>query len=138
MLFNKYPSIENSYRQKAIDYLYQTGLNAGEWVISEKIHGCLDENVEVETLEFGVLTIKKIVDEQIECHVKSFDPETNEIVFEKVIGFSVKENIDDWFEIELDDGKKIKVTASHYIWMPEIQAWRQVKDLKEGDFLLTD
>ena len=138
MLFNKYPSIENSYRQKSVDYLYQTGLTSGEWVVNEKAHGCLDEDTQVETFEFGILPIKKIVDEKIDCYVKSFDTETNEVVFEKVIGFSVKKNVDDWFEIELDDGKKLKVTSTHYIWLPEIKAWRQVKDLKEGDFFLTE
>ena len=39
MKFDKYPSIENTYRQKATDYLYQTGLNGGVWVVSEKCHG---------------------------------------------------------------------------------------------------
>ena len=39
MKFIKYPSIENTYRQKSVDYVYQSGLSGGIWVASEKIHG---------------------------------------------------------------------------------------------------
>jgi len=39
MRFNKYPSIENTYRQKALDYVYQAGLSGGVWTVNEKIHG---------------------------------------------------------------------------------------------------
>lgn len=37
--FRKYPSIENSYRQKYMDDLLERGLNKGIWVVTEKVHG---------------------------------------------------------------------------------------------------
>ena len=35
----KYSSIENTYRQQFIDLIKEDGLDAGEWVVTEKIHG---------------------------------------------------------------------------------------------------
>lgn len=37
--FQKYPDIENSYREKFKDCIFSEGLNGGEWVVQEKIHG---------------------------------------------------------------------------------------------------
>jgi len=39
MNFKKYPSIENSYRKKIIDYLITQGLTKGEFIVQEKAHG---------------------------------------------------------------------------------------------------
>lgn len=39
MLFRSYCDIENSYRQKALDYIVQSGLSGGEWCVLEKGHG---------------------------------------------------------------------------------------------------
>ncbi len=38
-MFKKYSSIENTYRQKTIDYISTEGLSGGQWAVSEKIHG---------------------------------------------------------------------------------------------------
>lgn len=38
-MFQKYNEIENTYRKKTIDEIYQTGLNGGDWVVEEKVHG---------------------------------------------------------------------------------------------------
>lgn len=39
MKFSKYNEIENTYRQKTIDLIYDQKLNSGEWEVSNKIHG---------------------------------------------------------------------------------------------------
>ena len=39
MDFKKYPSIENTYRKKTLDYLIAQGLTKGEFVVQEKAHG---------------------------------------------------------------------------------------------------
>lgn len=39
MLFEKYSSIENSYRSEFLNELVQEGASAGCWVVQEKIHG---------------------------------------------------------------------------------------------------
>ena len=35
----KYSSIENTYRQQFIDLIKEDGLDTGEWVVTEKVHG---------------------------------------------------------------------------------------------------
>jgi len=37
--FKKYSSIENSYRQKFLNYIVEQGKADGEWTVSEKVHG---------------------------------------------------------------------------------------------------
>jgi len=39
MKFKRYPSIENSYQQKHLNYLKVNSLTGGEWCVTEKIHG---------------------------------------------------------------------------------------------------
>ncbi len=39
MKFQRYGSIENITRQKALDYIVGQGLSGGEWVVQEKVHG---------------------------------------------------------------------------------------------------
>ena len=109
-----------------------------EYKIEEKFDGCLDCNTPIDTLEYGILPIGKIVEDNIKCKVKSFDIENNEVVYETILGYSVEDNKDNWFEIILANGRKIIVTENHYIWMPDLKCWRKVKDLKENDNLMLD
>jgi Rnl2 family RNA ligase len=37
--FSKYSSLENTYRQKVINYVTDQGLSDGRWTVSEKVHG---------------------------------------------------------------------------------------------------
>jgi hypothetical protein len=106
--------------------------------LSKKLHGCVHEDTEIETLEYGKLKIKKIVDEQIVCHIKSLNISTNEIVYAKIDNYYFKENDGDWFEIELENGEKIIITGNNPVWMPELNIYREVYDLKNGDVLLVD
>lgn len=39
MSFTKYPKIENSFSQKAVNAVVDYGHNKGDWVVTEKIHG---------------------------------------------------------------------------------------------------
>lgn len=106
--------------------------------ITNKLHGCVHEDTEVETLEYGVLKIKEIVDKKIKCHIKSLDVETKEIVYSLIDDYYFKPNDGDWFEIELEDGGKITITGNNPVWLPDLNVYREVYDLREGDFLLID
>jgi hypothetical protein len=136
--FKKYSSIENTYRKKEIDRIVEQGNSSGLWRVSEKVHGCLTWDCEVETLEFGKIPIGKIIDEKLECKIKSVNVETNEIEWKRVLGFSIKENNGDWYEIQTIDGKKLQITGSHYVWLPNLHIWRKVEDLTENDEFLVD
>lgn len=41
-----------------------------------------------------------------------------------------------WYSIELADGKKIRITGNHPIYLPKLKCWRRVDELKEGDIVL--
>jgi len=103
--------------------------------VSEK---CLDGDTIIETLEFGDKIISDIVDNNLQCHVKSFDIDSNEIVFKRIIGRAVQENNDDWYEIELEDGKTVIVTGNHGVYLPELKCFRETKNLQPGDNCLIE
>ncbi|MFA5999994.1 MAG: hypothetical protein WC783_03395 [Candidatus Paceibacterota bacterium] len=105
---------------------------------SEKLDGCLDENTLIETENDGQKTIKEICDTKYFKKIKAFDIISNNVVFKKIIGHSIRDNIDNWYLIELDNGKTLKVTADHKIWLPELNCYRDVKDLKECDIVWLD
>lgn len=103
----------------------------------EKIDGCCDEETVLET-DIGEITIKEICDKKIKCKVKAFDFINNKEIFTNVIDYSIKENNDDWYEIELENGIKIKLTGNHKVWITNLNCYRCVKDLnKDDDVMLT-
>ena len=50
----------------------------------------------------------------------------------------IKSNNNDWYEIELEDSTKIILTSEHPVYLPELNCYRQVKDLKSNDLVLLD
>ncbi len=106
--------------------------------LSNKLHGCVSENSIIETLEFGTKTIREVVNNKIQCHIKAFNTCTKEIVFAPIDEFYYKEDDGDWYEIELEDGTKLEITGNNPIWLPQLSCYRKVEDLIVGDTLLTD
>lgn len=130
-------SIFNADKATTTDKKLQDFLSK-EYTVTEKFDGCLDYNTPIETLEYGILPIGRIVEENIKCHVASFDVNDSTKVYEQILGVSAEENKDNWYEIELENGKQLIVTENHYIWLDDYNCWRQVKELKVGDSLLLD
>lgn len=138
MPFTKYCSIENSYRQKEIDYIVQYGYNHPnyKWSVTEKCHGCLDYNAIVVTKEHGEMKIGDIVTNKIECHVLSYNLQKGIQEWKPIIDFSKKKDKRQWYKITLENGKTLTVTGNHRIWLPEISCWRKVEDLKGDEEIL--
>lgn len=114
-------------------------INPDDWIeISAKYHGCLEKDTIIQTKEYGGLTIKEIVDKRLKCNVLSFDHTQQIKTWGLVTNYLSKEGDKDWYEIELEDGSILKVTSNHPIWMPDIQCYREVKDLLIGDTVLTN
>lgn len=105
--------------------------------ILEKCDGCCHEDTILVT-EDGEKTIKEICDTKYNGKVKSFDLENKEIFFDKIVDYSIKKNINDWYEIELEDGTKVKLTATHKVWLPKLKCYRRVDELTEEDEFLLD
>lgn len=116
--------------------VYVNDLVQGERVvISEKLHGCCDENTILIT-EDGEKTIKEICDTKYKGMVLSFDVDKEIVEYDKIINHDIQENIDNWFLIELEDGTEIKLTDNHRVYLPELNCYRAVSEIKEGDYFL--
>ena len=98
-------------------------------------NGCLDYYTMLET-DKGKLTIGEIVDKKIKCNVKSWDFKNKKIVFTPIKNWFIPENSYKWYELETDDGKKIKITGNHKVWVTNKNDWIRVEDLEEGDYFI--
>lgn len=106
--------------------------------ITDKLHGCVSSDTKIETLEFGEKTIKEIVDQKLDCRIKAFDIEKQEVVYTPIEQYYLKKQHGEWLEIELEDGKKIEITTNNPVWLPELNCYRIAKELIVGDILFVD
>lgn len=106
--------------------------------ISCKLHGCVERNTIVDTKEFGKKTIGEIVDNRIDCHIKAYDTLTDSIVYAPIDDFYTIPNDGEWYEIELENGKKITITGNNPVWLPIEQCYRRVDELKGNEYFLVD
>jgi len=100
--------------------------------IIEKADGCCHEDTVIIT-EDGEKTIKDICDNEYRGKILCFDTLYKKIEYRPVIAHSVKPNINNWYEVMLSDGKNIKLTGNHRVWLPKLNCYRKVEDLSEGD-----
>lgn len=107
-------------------------------VITEKLHGCVKWDTEVETLENGKLTIKEIVDNKLNVKIKAYNIETDEIVYVPIDDYYAIQDEGQWYEIELEDGRTITITGNNPVWLPELKCYRNVEDLKGDEILLVE
>ena len=104
-------------------------------VITEKVHGCCDENTILLT-EDGEMTIREICETKYTGNVLSYDVNSNLIEYDKVINHDIQDNINNWYLIELEDGTEIKLTDNHHVFLPELNCYRAISEIKEGDCFL--
>lgn len=97
-------------------------------VAESKIDGCLDYDTIICT-DKGDLKIGDVVTNKINCRIKSFDFDKNKVVFKQILNFFINKNDSEWFEIELENGQKIKITGNHKVYLPDLGCWRDVKNL---------
>lgn len=86
----------------------------------------------------GNLTIKEVCESKDSFKVKSYNIDTDTIEYKEIIDKSIKSNNNDWYEIELEDSTKVILTSEHPVYLPELNCYRQVKDLKPNDLVLLD
>jgi len=117
---------------------YET-LRKFHYVKTEKLDGCLDENTLLET-EDGLMTIREICETKYDGNIKSFDIEKKQIIYTKITNHSIKSNIKNkkWFEIELENGKKLLLTENHQVWIPSLKCWKRADELTGEEELLVD
>lgn len=86
----------------------------------------------------GDFTIKEICESKEIFKVKSYNIDMDTIEYKEIIDKSVKSNNNDWYEIELEDVTKVILTSEHPVYLPNLNCYRQVKDLKVNDLVLLD
>jgi len=103
--------------------------------VTQKFDGCFVYETLVET-KTGMKPIGQLVDEKSTEEVKSFDHEKQEIVWAPITGHSVMDEVDEWFEVETENGQKFIVTENHWVWSVSKDDYVQVRDLEPGEELL--
>ena len=102
----------------------------------EKTDGCCDEGTLL-TTEKGERTIKEVCEDR-DTKVLAFDIYNNEPVFTDIVDYCVKDNNDDWYEIEVEGGVFIKLTGNHKVWLPDLGCYRRVDEINEEDYVLLE
>lgn len=105
---------------------------------SVKVHGCVEKNTIVNTMEYGNMTIGEIVDNKISCHIKAYNIETDTNIYVPIDNHYLVKDDGEWFEIELENGVKITITGNNPVWLPDLNVYRRVDELNGDEFLLFD
>jgi hypothetical protein len=106
-------------------------------VITEKTEGCVHKDTIIDTLS-GRKSIKEIVDSKNPCYIKGKDLLSGEDVYSLCEDFYYVEQDGEWFEIELEDGKKIIITGNNPVYLPNLNIYRRVDELSIGDVCLVE
>ena len=100
-----------------------------EWEVTEKLEGCLFEGTLVST-PAGVVPIERI---KVGDKVVSYNPDTCSDEVQVVTGTLHRSNVEDWIEIELEDGTVVTMTPNHLVYLPEYRCYRRADQLIVGD-----
>ena len=98
---------------------------------------CVAADTLVDTVD-GQKTIKEIVDTKYSGEVLSYNEKNSMIEPKKILSYSVApdESDTEWFEIELENGKKLQITGNDNVYLPELKCYHKVKDLNGDEKLL--
>ena len=137
------PVFEVSLCKVYEDYKAKVNFERDLWYASRKLDGCVSGDTLI-TMENGErIPIKEIVEFKIEGNVQTYNPETGKIEFNKILNHmknmdDINESKHQWYEIELDDGRKIKLTGNHKVFIPELGCYRRVDELTGDESFLVD
>lgn len=109
-------------------------VNVGKWFLSQKLDGCVHYDSLIKTKKHGYMKIGDFVESCTDDLVLSFDHKKKRNEYKRVLnhvknGNDISEETFQWFEIILDDGKKLKLTGNHRVWCENISCYRRVDEL---------
>jgi hypothetical protein len=104
-------------------------------VILEKLDGCLTGDTNVIT-PYGIMSIAEICSIEQPIPVLSYDHSIKKDVWAEVIDTSIKDSVDNWYRITLDDATVLELTDNHKVWCVNKNQYLTIADLEEGDEVL--
>jgi RNA ligase (TIGR02306 family) len=104
-------------------------------IVTEKVHGCCHEDTMILLKDGSQRTIRKICEDRMLLDILSYNVESKSVESDRIINHSVQENLNNWYEIKLEDGKILKLTENHLVLVEKSGGYVMVKDLKIGDIL---
>jgi len=105
------------------------------YVVYEKMDGCCHEETVVIT-EKGEKTIREVCENKDIDKILSFDLNKQCFEFKKVLGTSILDNDNNWYEIEIENDVVVKLTGNHKLWIPSLNCYRRVDDLNGDEDIL--
>lgn len=102
---------------------------------SEKKDGCVHPDTPIKTT-VGDIPIKEICDNPEKYTLLTFNHETGMLEEDVAEGVSVMDSSGNWFEIELDNGRKIKLTGNHMVWCNDLNCYRRVDELTGNEDMM--
>ena len=139
MDFKKFTSIENSYRIKEIQSI-QINFPGEEFVVQEKIHGCLENRTKITMADGTTKTISEIVNNKIKDNVLGLDV-NGKIVETPILNHFINGETENWLKIKFekngqDRGKSfgvIRCTPNHKFYIDG--EYVKAETLKPGDYI---
>ena len=104
------------------------------WV-GEKLDGCVKEDTKIKTT-VGNVDIKTICKDPSKYKVLTYNHKNNSIEANSVDAISIKNDLAEWYEIELEDSTKLVVTGNHKIWCENLGCYRRVDELDGTEELI--
>lgn len=107
--------------------------------VQAKLDGCVSGDTVIVT-EKGSRKISDVYADD-DRYVLSYNTIAGESEFKRIIN-KMKDGVDIraeeiyWMRITLANDRSIEVTSNHRFWLPQLQCWREAKDLTLDDILL--
>lgn len=107
-----------------------------------KLDGCVSGDMAVDTDE-GRFTLREVVEQGKGTAVLSYNISKKQVEYKKILGrYKNGQDIQNpgihrWFKITLSDGKVLKLTGNHRIFLPELKCWRRVDELSGTEKVLS-
>ena len=89
------------------------------------------------TTNVGFVPIEVLCENYHEVSVLTFNHATYTLEYKKIIDASVMTRRKGWVKIKTKMGKELIVTTNHKIWIDNLGAYREAKDIKEGDVFIS-
>lgn len=119
MIFKKFTSLENTYRQNLIDKIQYEGKDGGEWIATEKIHGCFQDKTKITLPDGSYKSIKEIVESRYSGEVLGVD-KYGKLVPTKVVNWYNNGNTTEWLKVTFQtyggkggNSRVVKCTPNH-------------------------